>query len=152
MSVPSGDNRRLDLIVPGLSADRGLPLFYDITIVSPIARNSEAPAGTSNRGGSLLDRAEQENDNTYFKVHRSHLASLQCVSCEVYGRWGRQSAELVPKLAPERARGLPLRIRRGAQLIYQKRWCGILSVALQSAVARTVAVTADQGADLFVAL
>ena len=29
--VPPADMRRLDLIVPGLGSDRGLPLFCDVT-------------------------------------------------------------------------------------------------------------------------
>ena len=114
--VPSWDERRLDLVVPGLSVDRGLPLFCDATIISSITRFGEARAGTSNRGGALLERAERENNITYTEVAGSNLASLQCLSCEVYGRWGRQCVELVPKLARERSRGLARRVRRGAML------------------------------------
>merc|ERR1711966_374378 len=36
--IPQSDQRRLDLIVPGLSVDRGLPLFCDVTVLSPITR------------------------------------------------------------------------------------------------------------------
>ena len=148
--VPSWDERRLDLVVPGLSVDRGLPLFCDATIISPIARSGEARAGTSNRGGALLERAERENNITYTEVAGSNLASLQCLSCEVYGRWGRQCVELVPKLARERSRGLARRVRRGAMLMFQRRWWGILSVTLQTAVAHMVRFPAGEGADLFV--
>ena len=75
--VPDWDNRRLDLIVPGLNVDRGMPLFCDVTIVSPISRRSAARPGTSNRGGRLLELAEQDNYDTYEEVFRSRLASLQ---------------------------------------------------------------------------
>ena len=146
--APYWDERRLDIVVPGLGVERGLPLFCDVTILSPIARSGAARAGTSNRGGSLLDRAEADNNAVYQEVARSSLASLQCLGGEVYGRWGRQCVDLVPKLARERARGLPLRVRRGAALMFQRRWWGILSVALQNAVARMASL--DAGADLFI--
>ena len=144
------DQRRLDLIVPGLNVDRGLPLFCDITVVSPITRSGFARAGTSNRGGALLETAERTNDATYHEVSYSGLGSLQCLGCEVYGRWSKQCVELVPKLARERARGLHVRVRRGSQLMFQRRWWGILCVALQQAVSRMVLHAGDAGADLFI--
>ena len=56
--VDTNDLRRLDLVVPGLNVARGVPLFCDITVISPISRNGAPRGGTSNRGGSLLDEAE----------------------------------------------------------------------------------------------
>ncbi len=100
--APEWDARRLDLVVPGLNVERGMPLFCDVTIISPISRSGAARPGTSNRGGSLLELAEDSNNDTYAEVLQSRLASLQCLSCEVYGRWGRQCIDLVPKLARER--------------------------------------------------
>ena len=90
--------------------------------------------------------AEQENDRAYNIVLRSGIASLQCLGCEVYGRWGRQSVKLVPLLARERTRGLHCRIRRGIALTLLRRWWGVLGVALQKAVAH-MALRAE-GADL----
>ena len=62
--VPAGDTRRLDLIVPGTNVARGLPLFCDITIISPIQRTGAPRAGTSNVSGGLLERAQNDNNNT----------------------------------------------------------------------------------------
>ena len=150
VSVPQWDQRRLDLVVPGLNADRGLPLFCDITVISPITRCGNARPGTSNRGESLLEAAERSTDTTYNEVITSSLASLQCLGCEVYGRWSRQCTELVPKLAREKVRGNPLKIRRGAQLMWQRRWWGIFCVALQKSVVRNASYGDEGGADLFV--
>ena len=58
VSVDSSDQRRLDLIVRGLNVDRGLPLYCDVTILSPISRSGGARDGTSNRGGALFQAAE----------------------------------------------------------------------------------------------
>ena len=57
VAVPPGDLRRLDLVVPGFNVARGLPLFCDVTVIRPIARNGNPRAGTSNRGGALLEAA-----------------------------------------------------------------------------------------------
>ena len=144
--VPVGDTRRLDLVVPGLNVARGLPLFCDVTIVSPLSRNGRPRGGTSNQGGHLLIDAARENDATYQEVVNTGLGALYCLGCEVYGRWGEQCIRLIPQLAREHARGLHPRVRRGAALGYQNRWWSLVSVALQKAVA--AAVLRDHGEDL----
>jgi len=144
--VPPGDLRRLDLVVPGLNVARGLPLFCDVTVLSPVARNGTPRPGTSNRAGALLEDAERENNSTYAPVIASGLGALFCLGCEVYGRWGKQCADLLPLLAREKSRGFHPRLRRGIALGYLNRWSGLLAVALQKAV--SVARLRDEGADL----
>jgi hypothetical protein len=145
---PEGDHRRLDLIVPGLNVDRGLTLFCDATIVSPIAGSGDARPGTSNRDGSLLDHAEADNNEVYHEVLTSGAGSLQCLGSGVYRRWGNRSVKLVPALAREFARGLHPRVRRGTAMALQHRWWGLLGIALQKSVAHMV-LNADAGDDLF---
>ena len=145
--VPPGDMRRMDLVVPGLNVERGLPLFCDATILSPISGNGCARASTSNADGRLLEDAQHDNDAIYEEVLSTGLGALLCLGCEVYGRWGQQCVKLVPELARERARGLHPRVRRGMTMSWQHRWWGILGVALQKSVAEMVA-NADAGADL----
>ena len=86
----------------------------------------------------MLEREETRNNSTYQEVTDSGLGALLCLGAEVYGRWGRQNVDLVPRLAMARAAGMHPRIRRGYALSLQHRWWGILSVALHSAVARSV--------------
>ena len=136
--VSPDDLRRLDIVTPCLNVYRGLPLFCDVTVVTPLTALGNPRGGTSNRGGSLLEQAQIENDETYSEVMDSGLGSLQCLGCEVFGRWSRQSVQLVPALARERARGMHPRIRRGIALSLQHRWWGLLGVALQKAVAHLV--------------
>ena len=52
--VPPGDMRRLDIVVTGINVAAGLPLFCDVTVMTPISRTGLARSGTSNQGGSLL--------------------------------------------------------------------------------------------------
>ena len=136
--VPAGDTRRLDLIVPCTNVVRGLPLFCDVTVLSPIQRTGAPRPGTSNRAGGLLETAENQNNNTYHEVRDSGLGALYCLGCEVYGRWGNQSIQLVPALARERCRFLPARVRRGIEFGLLHRWWGLLGIALQRSVAHMV--------------
>ena len=97
-------------------------------------------------GGSLLARAQCDNDATYSAVSRSGLGAVRCLGFEVFGRWGSQSIELMPLLAREKSRGTHPRLRRGTALAYQQRWTGIISVGLMKAVA--AAAVRGEGADL----
>ena len=144
--VPEDDTRRLDLVVPGLNVARGLPLFCDVTVLSPLSRTGAPRGGTSNQGGRLLVDATHENNITYHEVLDTGLAALYSLGCEVYGRWNETCIKLVPALAREHARGLHPRVRRGAALGFQNRWWSVLGVALQKAVA--AAVLRDHGEDL----
>ena len=145
--VPPEDTRRMDLVVPGLNVARGLPLFCDATILSPVSGNGLPRASTSNADGRLLEQAQRDNDHIYEEVLSTGLGVFLCLGCEVYGRWGDQCVKLVPELARERTRGLHPRVRRGTALALQHRWWGILGMALQKSVAEMVA-NADAGADL----
>ena len=144
--VPDDSQLRVDLVVPGLNVAEGLPLFCDITVLSPLSHSGRPRPGTSNAGGRLLERAQTENDRTYEVVTRSGLGSLQCLGFEVFGRWGKQGAELLPKLATEKARGMHPRLRKGAALAYQRRWAGLISIGLMRAVAASA--RRGEGADL----
>ena len=115
------DQRRLDLVVPGLNVYEGLPLFCDATIVSPLTGTGQARSGTSNRNGRLLEYAEQDNNRTYHEVISSGLGKLLCLGCEVYGRWSSDCIQLVPLLVREFTRGLHFHVWRGAALAFQRR-------------------------------
>ena len=145
--VAPEDGRRLDLVAPGLNVYRGLPLFCDVTVLSPITATGMARPGTSNQGGQLLVHAEADNNDTYHDVISTGLGALLCLGFEVYGRWGRQCVDLVPKLARERTRGLHVRVRRGMALSLQHRWCAILGLAVQKSVAHVV-LSSPAGVDL----
>ena len=105
----------------------------------------------NNQGGCFLAQAERENDSTYDTVLDSGIASLQCLGSEVFGRWSKQCVDLVPALAWERTAGLHRRIRKGTALQLQRRWWGILGIALQKSVAHMVLCPDKHGMDLFTA-
>ncbi len=71
------------MIAPRLDVEHGLPLFCDITVISPLARVGTARAGTSNRGGTVLGHAENDNHAKYREVSTSVLGAWMCLGCEV---------------------------------------------------------------------
>ena len=133
--VPPGDTRRLDLVVPGLNVARGLPLFCDGTVLSPLMGTGQARPGASNVGGRLLVQATAENNNTYHEVVSSGLGALYSLGAEVFGRWRPQAVALLVELARGRNRGT----HRSPALGLQHRWAGILAIGLQRGVAHIAA-------------
>ena len=88
--VNPADLRRLDLLVPGLNVARGLPLFCDATVLTPLTRSGQPRPGTSNQAGSLLVDVTDDNNETYHEVIESGLGSLYCLGAEVFGRMSAQ--------------------------------------------------------------
>ena len=147
-NVPTdpGCNLRLDLVVPGLGVERGLPLFCDATCVSPLTGRGESRRGSQERDGSVLEYARRDNAETYAAVPRSGVGSLLCLSVETFGRWGEDCLRILLALAAQRAEGLPALVRTGVAMRLLTRWWGLLAVGVQRAVA--TAALRDVGHDL----
>ena len=138
--------RRLDLIVGNTSVARGLPLFCDVTVISPVTGRGRARPSATTINGGVLNNARRQNNRNYAEVISSGLGCLCALDTEVYGRWGTDPLWLIPALARERSRGLPVRIRRGTQMRLQTRWWAILAVGVQRLVAHACLRT--YGADI----
>ena len=104
--VDLADTRRLDFVVPGLNVARGLPLFCDGTVVTPLSAAGLARPGTSNAAGGLLVAATRDNNQTYHEVIDTGLGALYCLGAEVFGRMRTQAVKLLPELARERSRSM----------------------------------------------
>ena len=148
--VPPADMRRLDLNVPGLGVDRGLPLLCDVTCVTPITVRGFARSGATTVNGATLRDATRDNVANYREVVESELGALLCLGCEMFGRWADDVVRIVPAMAAEKACGLPPLVRRGATQTLAARWWGLLAVATQRLVAQ--AVLRDAGADVVTTL
>ena len=101
--VPPADmRRRLDLIVPGLGVDRGLPLFSDVTCITPITGRCFARSGATTINGAILRHATRNNVANYREVVKSGSGSLLCLGCEVFGRWADVAVRLCRLWLPRR--------------------------------------------------
>ncbi|CAK0807356.1 unnamed protein product [Prorocentrum cordatum] len=119
------DRRQLDLVVYGISPN-GVPLCCDSTMVSPLRRDGWHRPRTFDTDGAALLGAERRKRRRYHELTTGHSGRLMVLSCEVGGRWGRDSLQLVRLLAKQKARAAPALLRRSAELAYTNRWWGRL--------------------------
>ncbi|CAK0885381.1 unnamed protein product, partial [Prorocentrum cordatum] len=131
------DRRQLDLVVYGISPN-GVPLCCDSTMVSPLRRDGWHRPRTFDTDGAALLEAERRKRRRYHEFTTGHSGRLMVLSCEVGGRWGRDSLQLVRLLAKQKARAAPALLRRSAELAYTNRWWGFLSVAAQDSLMATL--------------
>ena len=131
------DRRQLDMVVYGISPN-GVPLCCDSTMVSPLRRDGQHRPRTFDTDGAALREAEQRKRRRYRELTTGQSGRLMVLSCEVGGRWGRDSLQLVRMLAKQKARAAPALLRRSAELAYTNRWWGFLSVAAQDALMATL--------------
>jgi hypothetical protein len=137
LQLLSGDGRRMDILTTGTSVARGLPIFGDITCVSPISGHGLARAGATTIDGVILHNARQENQNNYPEVDETGLR-LYCVDVEVFGRWREDSLPLVRDLARERYRTLPPAIAQASRTARLRRWRGLLIAKIQRTVSPNI--------------
>ena len=124
-----------------------MPLLCDVTCVSPVTGAGTARGGTLTVDGGAVQAARRHcREIDYPEVVASNVARLYSLGVEVFGRWGSDSLSLVRAAARARVADLPRRVRLSTQGRLLRRWWGVLGIATQRAVARTL--TLGTGADL----
>ena len=147
MRVAGDDFRRVDLVVPGLEVAGGLPLFCDVTCVSPVTGDGRGAGGCLLDAGGAVRRAHRHcHAVDYPDVDSGGVARLLCLGVEVFGHWGADSLWVVRRAARARCAELPPRVRRGTELRLLRRWFGLLGVATQRVC--TQALLFGAGADV----
>ena len=114
-----------------------MPLF-----VSPVRSNGQPIPHASSTDGEALSRAEERKRCTYRELVNSPYGRLLVVGCEVAGRWSEDSLRVVRWASKHKARTAPALLRTSARAAWLNRWWGMLSVAVQSALAGTLLGTA----------
>ena len=139
LPVSPSDNRRVDLVAPGLGIAAGLPLFCDVTCVSPVTGLGDAVSGCIETAGGATRRASRHcHVVDYPDVNSSGLARLVSLGVEVFGHWSEDSLWIVRTAARARSAELSTRVRRGTELRLLRRWFGLLGVATQRFCARAL--------------
>ena len=140
----------MDLVAaPGAQAPgafRGLPLFCDVTVVSPLTQSGAARGSSASSNGAILRTAVNRKRGTYSDIPDSGVARLVVLGCEVYGRWSEDAVVLVRQLAEAKAREAPPALRTSARQAWSCRWWSLASVGVQRAIGE--ALLRDGGVDL----
>ena len=131
------DRRRLDMVLYGVDPT-GLALCCDATMVSPLSRTGEPITRAADRDGVALRRARKRKRRRYRELLAPGPSRLVVLGCEVGGRWNREALRLVASLRRFRCRRAPALLRRSAELAWDRRWWGLLSIAAQDALAATL--------------
>ena len=134
--VPSDDRRRLDLVVYG-AAPRGGAMCCDATLVSPLTRAGQPHTGTADTDGAALRVAERRKHSAYPELSQGGPQQLVVLGSEVGGRWNTEAQRFLRDLLRVRAQRAPPALRPAARAGWTRRWWGLLSVAVQQAVATT---------------
>ena len=138
------DFRRLDAAAYGLPG-RDLPLLIDATLRSPLSKNGQPRPGAATIPGSTFAAAYSEKAAEYPDVANSGQCTFRVLAAEVFGRFDEPSRTLITELSHAHVQGERRIMRRRLQLIYHRRWWGILSVAVQKAMAESLVSSSFQG-------
>ena len=132
-----GDRRQLDMVAYGLTR-HGAALGCDATIVSPLTRMGAPQGQAASSDGDAIRRAERRKRRTYPELADSPMLSLVVLACETGGRWGDDALRFVRRLARARSQSAPALLRASAYRAWANRWWGLLSIAVQDALAATL--------------
>ena len=116
----------------------GIPLLVDVTMASPLHANGAPVRGAAATDGVALAAAEARKEVRYPELCNNPAAQLVVLACETGGRWSEQAAEFVMALARAKARAAPAALSATAVLCWHRRWCGMMAVAAQAALAATL--------------
>ncbi|CAE7584665.1 unnamed protein product [Symbiodinium natans] len=134
--VRAEDRRRLDVVIYG-AMPNGSALCCDATLVSPLTRTAQPQPCTADVDGAALRAAERRKAATYPELRRQGPQKLLVLGSEVGGRFNSDAQQLVRDLVRLRSYRAPPALRAAASSGWTRRWWGMLSVAVQQAVAST---------------
>ena len=127
---------RLDLVIYGATLN-GSALCCDATLVSPLTRTGQPQPCAADVDGAALRTAERRKAATYPELQGAGPQKLVVLGSEVGGRFNSDAQRLVRDLVRLRSYRAPPALRAAAASGWTRRWWGMLSVAVQQAVAST---------------
>ena len=134
----SCDGQQIEVVANGLRLWGGEQLAVDTILISPVRRNGHPQPGADVADGVQLLEARRRKEAKYWELLHSRRCRLVVIALEVGGRWSGEALMFVRLLARTKAWSYPRIMRRSAQLAWSSRWLGLVSVAAQRALARTL--------------
>ena len=138
LGVPPEDERAIEVAAYGLPCYRGIPLYLDVTQVSPLrCDGTPHPHADVSPGVRMHIRIHNKEERYPELVQASEHGALKFIvlPCEVGGRWGDAWLDLISNLAKAKARSAPRLLRRSAEFAWSRRWWDMLAAAAQGAFA-----------------
>ena len=134
--VADTDSRQLDIVAGGLSIYGGRTIVGDATLRSPISSRGDAQGVAATTDGATFPGARRDKATAYPElVLPSARHKFLVLASEVGGRFSEECVNLVPQLVNNKASNLSASDSKLFRLAYTRRWWGILSMAVQRAVA-----------------
>ena len=142
--VAAEDGRELDIVVGRLPIFGGKTVLGDATLRSPLSAEGVPKHRAEDEAGSTFHGARLDKARTYpeLNVQQPHFTFL-VLACEVGGHLSEECHSLLKQLATCKATSHPIHVRASVKAMYKRRWYGILSCAIQRAVAWNIAGSGD---------
>ena len=134
--VAAHDHRELDVVARGLPLFGGRPLVVDATLRSPLTSAGFVRFAADLSDGATFRRARQDKEQKYPELlGQAHRLKFVVAACEVGGRCSDECVDLVRALVMHRAMQAAPALRGSVRACLARRYWGIISVAIQRAVA-----------------
>ena len=150
-SIPTSDERQIEVVASGLPVFGGQQLAIDITVRSVVKRDGAARASTDRRDGVTADRARDDKEPKYPELLGSRC-KLVVLAIELGGRFSTETGEFLRQLAAAKALTVPSYLRGSAAVAFERRWSRMLAMSVASSHAASILmdkgslVQADHGA------
>ena len=141
------DERQLDFRTSSIDAT-GLLTCADATVVSAVDGAGNPHGRAARADGVALATAEDRKADKYPELAVANpYGVLTVLAMEVAGRWSDTSVTTLRTLVRSRVQRDPPLLRRAAALAWTRRWSGLLSIALQRALAVSLLDVAPPASD-----
>ena len=138
--VAPDDGRELDLVVGRLPIYGGKTVIGDVSLRSPLSAAGAPKNGAQNEAGSTFHGARMDKARAYPELCGEHSNfTFLVLACEVGGHFSEECHALIRQLVMCRAAVHPEHLRPFVKNMYKRRWYGVLSCAIQRAVAWNIA-------------
>ena len=135
-NLPLNDERRMDLVVYGVSSlYSGRPMFCDVTVRSPLDGQGRPKSRSDIDQGAVLQLAKNKKDSDYPEVANSDSVQWLVLGHELYGHTLKEAKVLVAKLAEHKSKRTNFLARRTAHILWTIKFWDILACTLVRSIA-----------------
>lgn len=140
--VSSSEDRELDLVVGRLPIYGGKTVIENVVLPSPLSSQGASKHGAEKNAGSTFHGARLNKANAYPELQGDHPHfHVLLLGCEVGGHSSEECHGPIKQLVTFKGFLYPMHLRPFLQNMYKRKWYGVLSCAIQKAVAWNITGT-----------